>query len=174
MADMGNRTLVIIQNRCASSFRLIGRRRAGESRTRASMRQTARFIQLLQAEALATRQQYWLNFPSCGIIIIRWHRAAMPKETFITFLSNSPQGRVRYALGCLYFAGWIFLFVVGFGVGRHESASTTFSCPVLVNGDIFYYRPWIGWFLKHGPLTLVGVVPLAFLAEWFRWRKNAA
>lgn len=138
------------------------------------LRNAARFFQLPQAEALATRQQNLLNFPSCGIIIIRQQRASMPKETFITFLNNSRQGRLRYALGCLYFAGWIFLFAVGFGAGRHEDASTTFSCPVMVNGDIFYYRPWIGWFLKHGPLTLVGVLPLALFAEWLRWRKNAA
>ncbi len=117
----------------------------------------------------ANKFKHWFGAAACEGSSLQ--SASVPKESFITFLINSHQGRVRYALGFLYFAGWIFIFAVGFGVGRHESASTTYSCPVLVNGEMFYYRPWIDWFLKHGPLTFVGLIPLAFLAEWFRWRK---
>ena len=99
----------------------------------------------------------------------------MPKETFITFLKNSRQGLVTYAVGCLYLAGWILLFVFGSGVGGHESASTTFSYPVSIgrfNHETLYYWPWIGWFLKFGARVLMAVVPFAILLEWLRWRKN--
>jgi hypothetical protein len=101
----------------------------------------------------------------------------MSKESFIRFVKDSRQGPVIYTLGCIYAVGWILLFVFGSGVGAHESASAAFSYPVSIGRsapETLYYRPWIGWFLAHGPLALMAVLPLAILVWWLRWRKSHA
>ena len=103
----------------------------------------------------------------------------MPQESFWHFFRYSPQGRVSYALGCLYAAGWIFFFIAG-AVAGHESPTATFSSSIPIGGHathehhILYFRPWIAWWLNFGPLVMVGLFPLVILAQWLRWRRSRA
>ena len=98
----------------------------------------------------------------------------MHQESFWYFFRYAAQGRVTYALGCLYAAGWIFFFVAG-AVAGHEGLTPTFSSPVPVGGadhQILYFRPWIAWWLHFGPRLLMGLILPVILVEWLRWRRS--